>query len=82
MVLNAEGPQQIHSIRPVRFEWLMKNLLMDMIRGSFRCDLYVTRTMAQLFGKVPPQPPEVMYGWAAIYHIFARLRISLCFHRC
>jgi len=72
MIPNADNPQQTHFIRPLRFEGLTKNLSMDTIRDNFRRNLYVTWTMMRLFGEVPPQPSEIMYGAAATHHIFRK----------
>lgn len=62
MIPSAEDLQRIQFIRPLRFEGLDKNLLMDAIRDDFRCHLYIVWKMSRLFGEAPPKSSEVMYS--------------------
>ena len=62
MIPNAEDPQTIQFIRPLHFEGLTKNVLMDAIREDYKCHLFVVWTMQRLFGAAPPKSPETMYG--------------------
>jgi hypothetical protein len=62
MITNAEDLQRIQFTRPLRFEGLTNNLLMDTIRDDLRCNLFVVWTMMRLFGEAPPVTSETMFG--------------------
>jgi hypothetical protein len=62
MIPSAEELQTIQFIRPLHFEGLTKNVLMDAIREDWKCHLFVVWKMQRLFGAAPPKTPETMYG--------------------
>ncbi len=62
MIPNADDLQTIQFIRPLHFEGLTKNVLMDALREDYKCHLYVAWKMQRLFGAAPPNSPETMYG--------------------
>jgi hypothetical protein len=63
MIPSPEDLQRIQFIRPLRFDGLTQNILMDAIREDFRCHLFIEWTMMHLFDDgPPPKSPDTMYG--------------------
>ena len=62
MIPSPEDLQRIQFIRPLRFDGLTQNLLMDAIREDFRCHLFIEWTMMRLFGDGLPKSSDTMYG--------------------
>jgi len=62
MITGPEDLQRIQFIRPLRFDGLNQNILMDAIREDFRCHLFIEWTMMRLFGDGLPKSADTMYG--------------------
>ena len=62
MLPNLDDLKTIQFIRPLHFEGLTKNVLMDAIREDYKCHLYIVWKMQRLFGAAPPKSPETMYS--------------------
>ena len=62
MMLQPRRPPSIQFQRPLRFEGLTKNLLMDAIRDDYRSHLYIVWMMMRLFGEAPPKSSDTMYS--------------------
>jgi hypothetical protein len=62
MIPSPEDLQRIQFIRPLRFDGLTQNILMDAIREDFRCHLFIEWTMMGFFGEGHPKSSDTMYG--------------------
>jgi len=62
MIPNAEDLQKIQFTRPIHFDGLTKNTLIECLREDYKCNLFIIWKMKQVFGEAPPSSEEPMYG--------------------
>ena len=62
MIPSAEDLQKIQFTRPLHFDGLTKNKLIECLREDYKCNLFILWKMKQRFGEAPPSSAEPMYG--------------------
>jgi len=60
---SADDLKSIKFTRPIHFDGLNKNTLVDALREDFKCNLFIIWKMKQQFGEAPPSSAEQPAGY-------------------